>query len=131
MTSFSKPPKKLLDRARDRLRIKHYSYHTERSYLAWMKRFILFHDKRHPKYLGVKEIEAFLSHLAVNRNVAASTQNQAFNAILFLYREILRKDLGETIDAVRAKKPKRLPVVLSKSEVAAVLTVMNGLSGLM
>lgn len=124
-------PKKLLDQVRERLRTKHYSYHTEKSYTSWIKRFILFHGKQHPKNFAEKEIEAFLSHLAVNRNVAASTQNQAFNAILFLYREVLKKDLGETIDAVRAKKPRRLPVVMSRSEVTVVLNAMTGTPGLM
>jgi GR25 family glycosyltransferase involved in LPS biosynthesis len=83
-------PKKLLEQARDILRIKHYSYRTEESYLAWMRRYILFHNKRHPKEMGSIEIEAFLSHLAVNEKVAASTQNQALCALLFLYRHVLK-----------------------------------------
>ncbi len=100
----SRPPK-LLDRVRDALRLKHYSIHTEEAYVNWIKRYILFHNKRHPKDMGVVEIEAFLTHLAVQKNVAASTQNQALSALSFLYRTVLKKDLEGTIDVVRAKKP--------------------------
>ncbi len=84
---------KLLDRMQDRIRIKHYSIRTERSYLKWAKKYILFHNKRHPKDMGAEEIESFLRHLAVNRKVAASTQNQAFCALIFLYREVLHMDM--------------------------------------
>lgn len=129
--TMQKRPKKLLDQVRDRLRTKHYSIRTEKSYISWIRRFILFHGKQHPQNLGVKEIEAFLTHLAVNRNVASSTQNQAFNAILFLYREILKVDFDEKIDAIRAKKPKRLPVVMAKSEVMVVLKTMTGAPAMM
>jgi hypothetical protein len=86
---MEKPPKKLLEQTRDRLRLKHYSIRTERAYVDWIKRYILFHDKKHPEEMGAKEIEEFLTHLAVKRKVAPSTQNQALNAIIFLYREIL------------------------------------------
>jgi metal-responsive CopG/Arc/MetJ family transcriptional regulator len=97
-------PKKLLEQAREILRIKHYSYRTEEFYLAWMRQYILFHNKRHPKEMGSIEIEAFLSHLAVNEEVAASTQNQALCALLFLYRHVLKLESPLTFDAVKAKR---------------------------
>jgi site-specific recombinase XerD len=112
---MEKRPKKLLDQVRDAIRVKHYSIRTEEAYVNWIKRYILFYNKRHPQEMGVSEIEAFLTHLAVDQNVAASTQNQALSALLFLYREVLRIDLQEPIDAVRAKQPKRLPTVLTKA----------------
>lgn len=115
------PPKKLLDQVRDRLRIKHYSIRTEEAYVAWIRRYILFHDKQHPKDMGIPHIEAFLSDLAIARKVAASTQNQALSALIFLYREVLQIELPGAIDAIRAKKPKRLPTVLTKDEVRRVL----------
>ena len=111
-------PKKLLDQVRDAMRVKHYSFRTEQAYVDWIKRYILFHGKRHPNEMGATEIEAFLTHLAVEQNVAASTQNQALSALLFLYREVLEMDPGP-VDAVRAKKPKRLPTVLTKEEARA------------
>jgi len=113
--------KKLLDRVRDVIRLKHYSIRTEEAYVSWIKRYILFHDVRHPNEMGTAQVEAFLTHLAVEENVAASTQNQAFSALLFLYREVLHKDLDGPIDALRAKKPKRLPTVLTKEEVHRLL----------
>lgn len=97
-------PKKLLDQVKDKLRLKHYSIRTEHSYSSWIKRYTLFHHKRHPNEMGVREIEEFLTQLAVNMNAASSTQNQAFNALLFLYREVLGIDIGEEINAVRAKR---------------------------
>lgn len=112
--------KKLLDRARDLIRLKHYSIRTEETYLHWMKEFILYHNKRHPAEMGAREVEAYLTHLAVDRNVAPSTQNVAMQAILFLYRQALGIELTG-IEALRAKKDKRLPVVLTKSEVQRVL----------
>jgi integron integrase len=118
--------KKLLDRVRDAIRLKHYSIRTEQSYINWIKRYIFFHNVRHPDEMGAAEVEAFLTHLAVNENVAASTQNQALSALLFLYREVLKKDLGP-IDALRAKKPKRLPTVLTKEEVHRVLGELSGM----
>ncbi len=124
-------PKKLLDQVRDVCRVKHYSRRTEDAYTDWIKRYILFHKKRHPQDMGVKEIEAFLTHLAVEGNVAASTQNQALSALLFLYREVLRIDLPETINAVRAKKPARLPVVLTPAETHQVIDGLTGTSQLM
>jgi integron integrase len=122
--------KRLLDRVRDRIRAKHYSIRTEDAYLQWMRQYILFHGKRHPSELGCKEIEAFLNYLATKRNVSASTQNQAKSALLFLYKEVLRIDLPWLADVVSAKKPKRLPVVLTKSEVALILAQTKGTTGL-
>jgi len=118
--------KKLLDQVRDVLRLKHYSIRTEQSYVDWIKRFILFHNKRHPQDMGRAEIEAFLTHLAVEGNVAASTQNQAFSALLFLYREVLKIEFDAPLDAVRAKKPARLPVVLTRAEAHLVIDGMTG-----
>ncbi len=123
---MQKPPKKLLDRVREAIRLKHYSYRTEKTYVQWIRRYILFHNKRHPSEMNVPEIEAFLTHLAVEGKVAASTQNQAFNAILFLYREVLRQELEGPIDAIRAKRPKRLPVVLSPDETRIIIKTMSG-----
>jgi integron integrase len=127
MTTEQPKPRKLLDRVRDMLRVKHYSIRTEKTYVRWIRRYILFHDKRHPEEMGAREIEAFLTHLAVEKNVAASTQNQALCALLFLYNEVLEKDLTpDVIDAVRAKKPKRLPVVLTRDEAMSVLAALSG-----
>ena len=112
---------KLLDQLRDRLRLKHYSLRTEQAYLQWVKRYIFFHGKRHPADMGKAEVEAFLTSLAVDRNVAASTQTQALSALLFLYREVLLLDLPWLSEVTRAKKPARLPTVLSKSETQALL----------
>ena len=131
MTPSNTPPPKLLDQVRNKLRLKHYSIRTEVQYLQWVKRFILFHDKKHPLDLGAAQVEAFLTHLAVEGNVAASTQNQALSALLFLYREVLAVDLPWLQDVVRAKTPQRLPVVLSQREVAQVLSRMDGTHGLM
>ena len=122
---------KLIDQVRVVIRKKHYSYRTEQSYVQWIKRFIYFNDKQHPKDLGEKEICRFVSHLAVNRRVAASTQNQALNAIVFLYKQVLRMELGDFGHMERAKKPKKLPVVMSKEEVEKVLGFINGTKGLM
>lgn len=114
-------PKPLLDQLREAVRLKHYSKSTEDTYHDWVKRFILFHNKTHPKDMGAPEITAFLTHLAVQGNVAASTQRQALSALLFLYREVLRQEVGELSSLVYAKQPQRLPVVLTKAEVQAVL----------
>jgi hypothetical protein len=108
--------KRLLDQVRDTIRLKHYSIRTEEAYVNWIRRFILFHDKRHPKEMGGKEVEAFLTHLAVEGHVAASTQNQALSALLFLYRDVLRKEIDCSIAAVRAKESQHLPAVLTKEE---------------
>ncbi len=112
---------KLLDRMRRVLRTGHYSYRTEQSYLDWARRFILFHGKRHPATMGKREVEAYLSHLAVDRHVAPATQNQALNGILFLYRRVLEVELPWLDDVVRAKQRMRIPVVLSRSEVRLIL----------
>ena len=130
-TPQTPPPPKLLDQVRDRLRVKHYSIRTETQYLQWIKRFILFHDKRHPREMGAVEVEAFLTHLAVAGRVAAATQNQALSALLFLYREVLNIDLPWLDKVVRAKQPQRLPVVLTRQEVTAILDRMTGVHGLM
>jgi integron integrase len=119
-------PKKLLDQVRDAVRLKHYSYRTEQTYVQWIRRYILFHDKRHPQEMGVPEIEAFLTHLAVQEQVAASTQNQALSALLFLYRHVLQLPLDERIDAIRAKSSRKLPTVLTPEEVRAVIQYMSG-----
>ncbi|MGZ8175857.1 MULTISPECIES: integron integrase [Methylobacter] len=124
-------PPKLLDQVRDRIRVKHYSIRTETQYVQWVKRFILFHNKRHPQEMGTTEVEAFLTHLAVNGHVSASTQNQALSALLFLYKEVLGIDLPWLNNVVRAKQPQRLPVVLTRSEVREVLARMKGMHGLM
>ncbi len=120
-----KPPK-LLDQVAAKTRLFHYSKRTESAYVDWAKRFILFHNKRHPREMGAAEVEAFLTHLAVERNVSASTQNQAFAAILFLYQKVLEIDLPR-IDALRARRPEHLPVVLSVDEVRRVLDELDGI----
>jgi len=119
------PKAMLLDVVRDRIRVKHYSYRTETSYLGWIRRFIRFHGGRHPRDLGGPEVEQFLSYLATERNVAASTQNQALSAILFLYREALEIDLPWLDGIVRAKRPTRIPVVLSRDEVRRILAQLE------
>jgi integron integrase len=108
------------------MRTSHYSHRTEVCYCDWIKRFILFHGKRHPRELAEAEVMAFLSHLAVNRNVAASTQNQALSALLLLYGKVLEQPLGRLDEAVRAKTPQRIPLVLTREEVAAVLGQLHG-----
>jgi len=110
--------KKLLDQVRDVIRLKHYSIRTEETYVNWIKRFILFHNKRHPSEMGEQEISEFLTHLAVDERVAAATQNQALNAIVFLYREIVKRELGEIGDIQWAKRPllNRFRTILPRSE---------------
>ncbi len=122
----SNPPRKLLDQVRDAIRYRHYSYRTEQAYVDWVRRFVLFHGKRHPRDLGGAEVEAFLTHLAVERDVAAATHQQALSALLFLYRDVLVIELPWLGDIARPKKPKRLPVVLSKEEVHAILAHAHG-----
>jgi len=122
--------KRLLDQVRELIRTLHYSRRTEEAYVDWIRRFILFHGKRHPRDMGKVEIEAFLSHLAVERNVAASTQNQALSALLFLYQRVLDISFPGLADVVRAKRPQRLPVVLTRSEVQALLARTEGTPGL-
>ncbi len=125
------PKLKLLDQVSEVMRFKHYSIRTETSYRDWIKRFILFHGKRHPREMGSAEVSRFLSDLAVRGKVAASTQNQAFNALLFLYREVLHQDPGRIEGVERAKRPARLPVVLSQAEVERLLAGMTGTFQLM
>ncbi|MCO6411883.1 MAG: integron integrase [Thiogranum sp.] len=115
-----------LDRVRNAIRVRHYSVRTEQAYVGWIKRFILFHGKRHPSEMGETEVAAFLTHLAVGCHVAANTQNQALNALVFLYRQVLGKPLGDIVGATRARKPKKLPVVLSRSEVTRLLRNLDG-----
>ncbi|MHC4208425.1 MAG: integron integrase [Planctomycetota bacterium] len=125
---------KLLDEVQRTIRVRHYSRDTEKTYLHWIERFVRFHAGdgtwRHPQDLGAADVEAFLTDLAVRHKVAASTQNQALNAIIFLYRHVLAQELGN-IDAVRAKRPRRMPVVLSRAEVVALFEQMHGPSRLM
>lgn len=124
-------PVKLLDKVRQCIRLKGYSIRTENSYVSWIKRFILFHGKRHPQDMGKPEIEAFLSHLVMKRNVASSTQNQAFNAILFLYDHLLHVDMPNDINALRSKKPVRLPTVMTREETLKLAAMMQGTHQLM
>lgn len=112
---------RLLDQVREAIRTRHYSIRTEEAYVRWIREYILFFGKRHPSELGSAEVSAFVSHLAVKRQVAASTQNQALSALLFLYREVLGQAIEWIDDVERARRPRRLPVVLTKSEVRAVL----------
>ncbi len=122
---------KLLDQFRAFIRKKHYSLRTEEAYVSWIRQFILFHNKTHPKDMGKAEISAFLSHLAVNRNVAASTQNQAFNALLFLYRNVLGAEFGELDNVEQAKKPKKVPVVFTKPEIKMIINQLEGYKWIM
>lgn len=129
--SATRQPPRLLDEIRARIRAKHYSRRTEESYTHWIKRFILFHNKRHPRQMGAPEIEAFLSGLATVRNVSASTQNQALAALLFLYKEVFGVELPWLDNITRAKPRERLPVVLTQAEVNALLSHLDGTHGLM
>jgi integron integrase len=120
-----------MTRVRTRLRYRHYSRRTEHAYVSWIKRFIFFHGTRNPEEMGAQDVITFISDLAVRRKVSASTQNQALSALLFLYREVLDRELTGLQDGIRAKRPERLPVVLSKPEVAAVLHALRGVYWLM
>jgi len=124
-------PKKLLDQVREALRTKHYSYRTEQTYIDWIKRYILFHKKQHPKELGVDEIREFIAHLATDRKVAASTQNQALSAILFLYRTVLQQEINLSPDLIKPSRPKRLPTVLTHEEAMSVIDAMRGTTRIM
>ena len=117
---------KLLNQVRIVLRGRHYSQRTESAYLNWIKRFILFHNKRHPAEMAETEVNQFLTHLAINEKVSASTQNQALSALLFLYRHVLDLELGQLGTVIRARKSKRLPVVLTRDEVRAVFNELHG-----
>jgi integron integrase len=125
------PLGKLLLKSQTILRRMHYSYRTEQQYLSWIRRFVTFHGRRHPVHMGGAEVEAFLSHLAIRDQVSASTQNQALNALLFLYRTVLDRPLNMTIDAARARRPHRVPTVLSRSEAQQVLSCLSGQHALM
>ncbi|MEF8767696.1 integron integrase [Candidatus Accumulibacter contiguus] len=126
----SRPPRRLLEQLSDRIRVKHYSIRTEQAYSEWVRRFILFHGKRHPREMGAKEVEAFLTHLAVAGRVSASTQNQAKSALLFLYQEVLETELPWLDEVESAKATKRLPVVLTPAEVQRLLAPIEGTVGL-
>jgi len=120
----------LFEVARDRMRTRHLAFRTEQAYLQWMRRYVKFHNRRHPRDMGPAELEAFLTHLAVDAKVAASTQNQALQALLFLYRQVLGIELPWLENVTRASRPKRLPVVLSAAEVRSVLSHIDGTSWL-
>lgn len=122
---------RLLDQVRNAIQVRHYSIRTEQAYVHWIKKYIYFHKKKHPKDMGDAEITAFLSYLATTKNVSASTQNQALNALVFLYRKVLETDVGVFKELVRAKKPKRLPVVLTHDESIEVLSHIQGMNGVM
>jgi len=122
---------KLLDQVRHEIRLKHYSYKTEQAYTDWIYRYIVFNNKRHPAEMGAYEIQAFLTHLAVKKYVSASTQNQALNAIVFLYRHVLKTEPGDFSNITWAKKPKRLPVVFTSAEAQIVIAKLSGTHQLM
>ena len=124
-------PPKLLEQARAVIRARHYSLRTAETSLGWMKRFILFHGKRHPRDMGMQEVQQCLSHLAVEGHVAASTQSQALSALVFLYQQVLNQDIGGLDEVVRAKQPHRVPVVFTQDEVTAVLRHLSGTSWMM
>lgn len=128
---WTRKPGELATEFKRIIRLKHYSYSTERTYFSWVTKFIEFNKMKHPLDLGEKDIEAFLSHMAVTQKCAASTQNQAYNALLFLYREVLKSPCVGSIDAIRAKKPVVMPVFMTKDEVAKVLGLMQGMPQLM
>jgi len=130
-SKFRPTATRLMDQVREVLRYHHYGRKTELAYVRWIKGFIYFHNKQHPKDMGKYEIEAYLSHLAVHQHVAASTQNQAFNALLFLYKQVLDLPFADDIAPVRSKKPVRLPVVLSVAETSQLLGLMKGETALM
>jgi len=129
--SASRNKPKLLDQVRDVIRRKHLSIRTEQAYVDWIRRFILFHNKRHPAEMGEQELTEFLTHLARDVHVAASTQNQALSALLFLYKEVLRQQIGWLSNVQRAKRPARLPVVLTRDEVHKIFAHLHGMQRLM
>jgi integron integrase len=130
-SSTSQPAKKLLEQVSDTIRVKHYSSRTEKTYKDWIKRYILFHNKRHPKDMGVEEIQAFITYLATEKHVSASTQNQALSAVIFLYRHVLQLDIPLPAGVIRAEKSETLPVVLTHPEALSVINKMAGVSQLM
>jgi len=125
------PPEKLLDQVRDAILTRHYSYRTEKTHIDWIRRFILFHQKCHPRDMGAPEVQAYITYLATERQVSASTQNQALSAILFLYRFVIQKDISLPADLIRAKRPTHLPTVLIHQEAMAVIGKMSGVPQLM
>ncbi len=128
-TSETPNPPRLLDRVRAAIRVRHYSPLTEKAYVTWIRRFIFFFDKRHPNEMGEAQVSAYISHLATAKGVSASTQNQALSALIFLYRHVLQREL-DLMEIARAKSPMHLPIVLSRAEVAAVLSRLQGVSWL-
>ena len=124
---FTPKAARLMDQVRETLRFHHYAYSTEKTYIHWILRFIRFNDRRHPRDMGKPEVERFLSHLAINQDVAVSTQNQALNAIVFLYREVLKQPLDADIRANRSTRPRRLPTVLSQAEIERILSHLSGM----
>lgn len=130
MTTTPSGELRLLDQVRSALRVRHYSGRTEKSYVGWIHRFVLFHGKRHPDKMGSRQVSAFLSDLAVRGKVSPSTQNQALSALLFLYRHVLHRDVDDFKNVVRAKAQPRLPVVLSRAEVRRFLDELRGTSRL-
>ena len=121
----------LMDQLQQALRSRHYSRRTEQAYSLWVRRFIRFHHVRHPATMGETEINAFLTHLAVEQHVSVSTQTQALSALLFLYRHVIGRQVGDLGEVIRAHKPRRLPVVLTREEVKAVLAQLDGDTWLM
>ena len=129
--TLAEPPRpRLLDRVRNKIRLKHYSIRTEKAYVDWVRRYVHFHGLRHPETLGAEAVDGFLTHLAVDDNVAASTQNQAKSALLFLYKEVLGITLPWLDGVASAKQSRRLPVVLTQEEVARLLGATSGVAGL-
>lgn len=124
-------PPRLLQQVKNAIQVRHYSIRTEQAYVRWIKNFIYFHDKKHPKDMGDNEITAYLSYLASIRNISAATQNQALNALVFLYRKVLDIEVGVFKELVRAKASKRIPVVLSHDEAVDVLSHIDGMNGIM
>jgi len=122
---------RLMDQVREAIRLRHYSIRTEQSYLQWIKRYILFHGKRHPREMAEAEVTQFLTSLATHRNVAASTQNQALSAILFLYKNVLNIELEWLDDVVRAKRPAKVPAVMTRAEVRQLLCALTGVNKLL
>ncbi len=128
---YTHKPLKLMDQIRQCIRLKGYSIRTEKAYVSWIKRYIFYHDKRHPKEMGEKEIEAFLAYLVMNLNVSSSTQNQAFNALIFLYKNVINMELFGKINAPRAKKKQQVPTVMTHEEAINVIYAMNGIYQIM
>ena len=127
---MAQKPKKLLDQVRDAIRLKHYAYRTEQTYIDWVRRYILFHNKTHPKDMGENEVQEFLTYLASERKVSASTQNQALSALIFLYRYVLKRELDLPTRLITAKRSTHLPTVLTPAEVRSVLQVVGDTTGL-